>query len=396
MRIGISGAGIAGPTLAWWLERAGHAPTLIERAPALRTGGYIIDFWGAGYTVAERMGLMDRIHARGYRLEELRLVDRHGRRAGGFSADVFHRATGGRFVSLPRGDLAAAIHGDLQRTETVFGRSVAELAPQDDRVGVTLDDGTAHEFDLLVGADGLHSQVRALGWGPQDRYERTLGYYVAAFETAGYPHRDPDVYVSHLAPQRSLSRFSLQGDRTMVLLVFSADLLDGPEPRDAAGRRALLHDVFGGCGWEAPEILRHLDGAEDLYFDRVSQIEIPEWHRGRTVLIGDAAACASLLAGEGTGLAMTEAYVLAAELQRAGADMPAALAAYETRLRDFIAGKQRAARGLASSFAPNSAFAVRLRQLATRLMRVGPLADLMIGRMLRDDVDLPDPGRPAG
>ena len=390
MKIAINGAGVAGPTLAYWLERSGHEPTLIERAPTFRTGGYIIDFWGVGYSIAERMGLIEPIRQRGYLVEEVRLVKANGR-ASGFSAEVFGRMTGNRFTSIPRGDLAATIFEAVaNKVETLFGDSVAEIRDTGAGVDVRLESGANRTFDLLVGADGLHSQVRRLAWGEQERFERPLGYYVAAFETEGYPRRDENVYVSYAEPGRSISRFSMRGDRTLFLLVFAASDLRSPEPEDDATQRAALHSVFDASGWEARDILGVLDRTEEIYFDRVSQIEVPEWSKGRSVLIGDAAACPSLLAGEGTGLAMTEAYVLAGELHRAGGDVAAALSAYETRLRPFIAAKQKSARAFASFFAPKTAFGVWLRRAATKLMAIPPLADLLMGNSVKDDFDLPD------
>ncbi|MBJ3776222.1 FAD-binding domain [Acuticoccus mangrovi] len=389
MKIGICGAGIAGPCLAHFLLRSGHEVTLIEHAPSFRSGGYVIDFWGVGYDVAERMGLVEPILAAGYRVKEVRLLKADGSVGGGFSTDVFGRMIGDRFTSLPRGDLAAIIYGTVKdRVETLFGDTVTAL--DDDGAGVSahLASGAIRRFDLMVGADGLHSTVRRLVWG-DIAAERPLGYHVAAFEAVGYPHRDENVYVTHAEPGLSLSRFAMRDDRTLFLMIFSAAHMPEAEPRDDAERRALLHKVFGTVGWEAAEFLAALDAADDVYFDRVSQIEMPEWSRGRTVLVGDAAACASLLAGEGTGLAMTEAYVLAGELQRAGGDVSAALAAYEARLRPFLAEKQKSARAFAASFTPETAFGVWLRRVATRLLVIPPIADYFVGESVRDDFTLP-------
>lgn len=133
LRIVINGAGIAGPTLAYWLRESGHEVLLVEQSPHLRSGGYVIDFWGVGYDIAERMGLLTRIRELGYQVEEVRFVDRHGRRRGSFSTDVFTRMTGGRFTSLRRSDLAATIYRALDgKIETIFGDSVARIDLRDD------------------------------------------------------------------------------------------------------------------------------------------------------------------------------------------------------------------------------------------------------------------------
>ncbi len=164
------------------------------------------------------------------------------------------------------------------------------------------------------------------------------------------------------------------------------------DPTDLGEKRAILRDVFCDAGWESPQILKAMDAVEDIYFDRVSQIKMPAWSKGRVVLIGDAACAVSLLAGEGTGLAITEAYVLAGELRRANGDHGVAFASHENRLRTFIAGKQASASKFAATFAPQTAVGVWFRNQATKLMRVPMIADTLIGRNinLKDDFDLPD------
>ncbi|HZC50939.1 MAG TPA: FAD-dependent monooxygenase, partial [Mycobacterium sp.] len=197
MKVAIVGAGIAGPTLAYWLWRYGHEPTLIEKAPRLRTGGYVVDFWGGGYAVAERMGLTAELHDAGYVVQEVRLVDRHSRKVGGFSADLFRRNLDGRFASVPRGDLAAMIYRAIgEDVETLFGESVSDIAQDDSGVRVTLEHGQSRLFDLVIGAGGIHSPVRDLVFGPESRFETDLGYRVAAFEADGYRPRDELVYLA--------------------------------------------------------------------------------------------------------------------------------------------------------------------------------------------------------
>ena len=389
MKVLISGAGIAGPTLAWWLSRAGHAVTIVEQAPALRTGGYVIDFWGSGYEIATRMGLISRIRALGYQVREVRLVNRSGRKVGGFEVEVFDRVTDGRFTSVGRSDLAATIMNALgDRVETIFGDSIAAIEEVEGGVGVRLERGGEREVDLVVGADGLHSRVRELTFGAEATFEVPLGFHVAAFEVEGYRPRDELVYVTFGIAGRQLSRFAMRDDRTLVLCVFRDEYLKGRRPVTDADRRAALRDIFGGMGWECDPLLAALEGARDLYFDRVSQIRLPRWTRGRVALVGDAAACVSLLAGEGTGLAMTEAYVLAAMLEAAD-DHGAAFAAYERRMMPFLAGKQRSAAGFASSFAPRTMLGVHVRNLVTHLFGIPAVAEWFVARSLHDDVDLP-------
>ncbi|KBZ59401.1 hypothetical protein K875_04962 [Mycobacterium [tuberculosis] TKK-01-0051] len=391
MKIAIVGAGIAGPTLAYWLSRYGHEPTLIEKAPRLRTGGYIVDFWGGGYAVAERMGLTAELHATGYAVREVRLVDRNSKRVGGFSAEPFRRNVDGRFVTVPRGDLSAMIYRSIDdRAETLFGESVSAIEQLNSGVRVTLEGGGSRRFDLLIGAGGIHCPVRELVFGPQSRFETDLGYRVAAFEAEGYQPRDELVYLAYTRPGRMVARFAMRDAKTMFLFVFTAHHMGGPDPQDVSQAKTTLRRVFGNLDWECPEILRRLDGAADVYFDRTSQIVMDHWSDGRVALIGDAAAAVSLLAGEGTGLAMVQAYTLAGELNRAGADYTDAFRSYERQLRPIVEARQRSARAFATMFAPKTALGLWTRNQASKLLNIQRLADRVVRSEFRDDIALPE------
>ena len=367
MRIAISGAGVAGPTLAYWLHHVGHEPTLIELAPRLRTGGYLIDFWGLGYEVARRMGLEPVIHDFGYQVQSIRSVGGDGRSRAILGVDAFRRATDGRYTSLARGDLAAAIYGTIaDDVETIFGDSITAINEHADGVSLSFAEGTTRDFDLVIGADGLHSNVRRLVFGADSTSEYYLGCVVAAFVVKAYRPRDELVYVTHSTPGRSVGRFSLRDDRTLILFVLRPDRPQIPD--DAVGRKALLRSMLGDEGWEGPTMLAGLDDVDDLYFDVVSQVRLDRWSRGRVALVGDAAACVSLLAGEGTGLAMTEAYVLAGELLCAKGDYRRAFDAYEARLRLFVDEKQRGARRFVSVFATKTPLGIGFRNLVMRAM----------------------------
>jgi 2-polyprenyl-6-methoxyphenol hydroxylase-like FAD-dependent oxidoreductase len=387
MRIAINGTGVAGPTLAYWLRRFGHEPVLFEKASELRSGGYVIDFWGLGFDIADRMGLVPTLLDRGYKMERLSIVDARGHEITEMDVTSIRTRLNGRFVSIARADLAAALFEACNGIPSHFGVSIAGLKQDRDGVTATLSNGQQDRFDLVVGADGLHSQVRELTFGPEVRFETSLGCHVAAFRLRGYPRRDELTYVSRTVPMRQVARVALRDDQTLVLLICRSELIDGDPPREQ--QKAALRRAFGVMKWEVPDILNRMDAVDDVYFDRVSQIHLPQWSAGRVALIGDAAACASLLAGEGTGLAMIEAYVLAGELHRAGGHIDRALAAFEAQLRSFVTTKQRAALRLRGFFAPRTALALRVRNIAVRSLSIPLVANRFIGS-LRDDLKLPN------
>lgn len=387
VKIAISGAGVAGAALAHWLYRTGHTATVIEQAPRFRTGGYMIDFWGVGYQAAKRMGIEEPIRAAGYQIERVRSVGSHGEVKADLSVDVLRRMIGEDFTSLPRGDLAAAIYATIQdKVETIFGDSITAVEQHQDGVRLTFEKSAPREFDLLIGADGLHSNVRRLVFGPERDYEHYLGCKVAACVVDGYRPRDDLTYVLYNTPGKQVGRVALRADSTLFLFIFRAGHDD-----TAAAPKDELRNQFGDAGWECRDILAKLDDVDDLYFDVVSQIRMDRWSRGRVLLIGDAAGCISLLGGEGTGLAIAEAYVLAGELERADGDHQRAFDAYEARLRPFIESKQAGASRFIGFFAARTRFGLWFRNLAMRTMNFGPLATLFAGSV-RDDFELPDYG----
>ena len=253
-------------SLAYWLLKSGHDVLLVEQAPTLRTGGYVIDFWGIGYTIAQEMGLLPRIAELGYQVKEMRYVNRRGRKSGGFPVAAFAAPTGGRYTQLRRSDLAATIYQALDgKAQTLFGDSVAGIADHGDFVRVTFDRAQPREADLVVGADGLHSRVRRLAFSDEPNFEVPLGYHVAALEVAGYRPREDLVAVSHAAPGRQITPLAMPDDKTLFLFVFRDEYLAGRHPDSATASKSVLTRVFcrrglGGPGdsWRHAERHRHL------------------------------------------------------------------------------------------------------------------------------------------
>ncbi|WP_345762171.1 FAD-binding domain [Diaminobutyricibacter sp. McL0608] len=385
MKVLIVGAGIAGPTLAFWLNKSGHEVTIVEHAPELRSGGYLIDFWGAGFDVAERMGIVPELRTRGYLFTEARAVDRNGRKIASFNPEAVIESNE-RYLSIPRTDLAAVIYDALGgAVELVLDDTVRELADDGERVRVTFESGSIRDFDLVIGADGLHSRVRRLAFGPDEQFEKYLGMVVVAFDADGYPQRDELVAMMYAEVGFQAIRLSFRDDATLLLFSLRHD---GDVPAERSAQEALLREKLGGFAWEVPEMLAVMPNAKNFYFDSVSQIQMPSWSTGRIALVGDAGACPSFLAGQGSALAMVEAYTLAAELARTS-DHREAFARYEERLAPLIRSKQDAAQGLGLAFAPKNRFQLFVRNSVLKMMGLPKVGDIVMGRSFHDRVELP-------
>ena len=390
MRVAINGAGIAGTALAYWLSKAGHEVVLIERAPQLRTGGYVLNLWGVGYDAVERMGLLPTLLDLRYEIDELRMVDGKGKVRGGYPSRVLQDLARGRIAALARADIAASIHGLLGgRVESVFGESITAIEEDGQRACIQLEGGSSREVDLVVGADGLHSQVRQITFGPEKQFEHSMGCHVASFEVTGYRPRDEDLYVAYTEPGRYVARFPVRGDKTLFFMLVRDKYFVGPLPTSVADCKSALQSAFSGVGWECPAILSALKDIDDVYFDSISQIRMDRWTKGRVALVGDAASCPSLIAGEGAGFALAEAYILAGEICTRDACLSTAFSRYEDQIKPYTRRKQKYAEGLVPSFAPNTAVGVRARDFATLLMRLPVLPRLLMGRYFQDAMQLP-------
>lgn len=350
----IVGAGVAGLSAAWWLARGGWRVTVLERAANLRTNGYMIGLSGPGYGVARTMGLLPELERVHRRIEENLYLGRDGKPL--LRMRYQDLLKGLEWITLSRAELVAVLHGALpQRVEIRFGVTVEQVHEAGDGVVATLTDGTSVDADLLIGADGIHSLVRALQFGAEETFARHLGYRVAAFQapdTLGLGHD----FLSYAEPGRITELYTLADGRLATLYAWrSPD--HAPVAREE--RQAVLRAAFAGAH---PHALRWIDALgpeEPLYFDDMTLIEMPRWSKGRVLLLGDAAHCLTLLSGQGAGMAMVSAAVLAEELARG--EIGDALARHEARLRPAIRRLQDRSRKIAGWFIPATerAFAVR-------------------------------------
>jgi 2-polyprenyl-6-methoxyphenol hydroxylase-like FAD-dependent oxidoreductase len=362
----VSGAGVAGPTLAYWLAQYGFRVTLVERADGQRSSGNPVDVRGPAVDVAERMGVMPRLREAATSVTGIAFVDASGRRIGRLRTG----RPGSGEVEVPRADLAAVLYEAARdRAEFVFGDSVTALAQDADGVDVTFASGAARRFDLVIGADGLHSAVRSLVFGPESGYARHLGLYVATL-SLGRAADDPGTVVMHNTPGRSVSVHPANGT-AMAAFIFRSLVIPGLDVHDTAAAREIVRKAYedGGRagGWELPALLDRLAPADDLYFDSVSQVRLPAWSRGRVVLAGDAASCLSLFGG-GSSLAIAGAATLAQALADAPGDHAAGFRAYESRHRARARPAQRGRFLAGALLVPGTRAALAVRDTAVRLL----------------------------
>ncbi len=371
-RILISGASVAGPALAYWLRRHGFRPTVVERAPQLRGGGYAVDFRGKVHlSVLDRMGILDQIRDQQTHLATITYVGANGRPTARLPAEIFAGD-----VEILRGDLGRILYeATKDGTEYLFGDEITGLAEHAGGVHVTFERSASRTFDLVIGADGLHSAVRRLAFGAEESLVSDLGLYVSIFTVAssfGLEHAGQ----LYSVPGKTAAVFSArQAGQAVAQFFFCAPGISY-DHRDTGQQQQLLARAFGGLGWHVPELLRQLPSAPDFYFDSVSQVRLDRWSAGRVALIGDAGYAAGP-GGNGTGTAVVAAYVLAGELAAAGGDYRAAFARYEQRLRPYVAKAQRQARGGRDFLAPATARKISQRDRVFRMLSRLPARGLI-------------------
>lgn len=407
----ISGASIAGPALAHWLHRYGFAVTVVERAPELRTGGYKVDIRGAAIEVAERMGILEDIRRASTDMRSGAYVNDDGKRIATLPADIFG-ARVGRDDEIMRGDLVRILYERTRAdVEYLFGDSITSITPvtpaapatgrpdgrhtaaaADDAAGVevTFEQAAPRRFDLVVGADGLHSTVRRLVFGPEEQFLRHLGAYISAFSMPNELGLDREE-LYHAQPGRLICAYSSAGDPAAKgWLSFRSPRLSY-DHRDPEQQLDLLEAAFEGMGvspaggWrEVPRLLAAAREASDFYFDGMQLIEMDRWSRGRVVLLGDAAHCASPASGQGTGMALVGAYVLAGELAAADREPEEAFARYEEEMRGYVAVNHALARKFAREMTVDTRRQIRFRHLMMRILPYMPWKNLVAKKIAED------------
>ncbi|MEV6886550.1 FAD-dependent monooxygenase [Streptomyces sp. NPDC051135] len=342
----VAGASIAGPALAHWLRRRGASVTVVERAPELRPGGQAVDARGVAKEVVRRMGLDAAVRAACTDTAGAHTVDVHGQVLETFRADD---EGGDGFVAdieILRGDLSQLLYDDTRdHVEYLFGDRIAELSQDAHGVDVVFAGGDRRRFDLVVGADGLHSPLRAMVFGPHERFLRHLGHVLAFYSVPNVfgldrwllEYQDPE------SGRSALLRPIQDATRAMTMFYFASSDHD-VDHRDVVAQKRLLRERTAGLGWLVPDILAHLDDTPDFYLDQVAQVTMDRWSSGRVGLLGDAAFSSSPMSGQGTGLALVGAYVLAGELAAAGWHPDAGFARYEARMRPFVEANQEIGR----------------------------------------------------
>jgi 2-polyprenyl-6-methoxyphenol hydroxylase-like FAD-dependent oxidoreductase len=356
----ISGAGIAGCTLAYWLARYGHSATVVERSGALRSSGSPVDVRGSAAQVVERMNIVPQLREARTDVAGMIFLDWAGRRSARVDLESLRRSIRPNDIELPRGDLATILHeASRDSAEFIFGDSITSLAQDDGRgVDVEFERSRPRRFDLVVGADGLHSMVRRLAFGPESSFVRHAGLYVATLPLPRSTHPGREIIMLN-APGESVTLHPSR-DRPLALFVFWNPEIRAFDQFDSEQHKRILDTTYADMGWKVPDLLEAVRASNDLYFDSVSQVELTSWARGRVTLLGDASSCVSLF-GDGSTLAIAGAHALAAALAESPADHDEAFSQYQAQHGKLVSSRQRNVSLVASLLVSRTQIGISLR-----------------------------------
>jgi len=341
----VSGASVAGITAAYWLGQHGYSVTVVERHPGPRPGGQAIDVRGPALTVLERMWLRAAADHLRTRMRGSSVVDRDGNE---LSHDTESTPTGGLIASpdieLLRDDLVELLYQTTQlRVEFLFGDSIVSLQDDGSSVRVTFENAAERSFDLVIGADGLHSNVRQLVFGPEEEFIERLGTHAAIFTVPNF--LDLDYWQTwHYGDATMAGVYSARNNTEARAMVGFMDPDLHIDYRDTEAQLAELEKRMADDGWVRPQLVEYMRTAPDFYFDEMSQIKMDRWSNGRVALVGDAAYCCSPLSGQGTSVALLGAYILAGELaaasQDGAVDYELGFANYHKEFNDYVKRNQ--------------------------------------------------------
>lgn len=373
----VCGAGIAGPVCAYWLARAGIHATLIERAPELRKGGQQVDIRFAGLQVVQRMGLEEVIRSKTTEEEGIAFVDSNGRRCGAFPVDKNSALSFTSDIEILRGDLAQIFYDvTKESTEYIFGDYVTSITEDGDKVHVAFANGSERDFDLVIGADGMHSKTRKLAF-PSGDYLKSFGMYTSFFSIP-FKESDGTFAQCYNAPGRRVMIVRPDHDYgTHVNLSIMSSSPADYYKLGVAGQKKMMRELFTDAGWEATRVLEGMDQADDFYMQDIAQVKMEDWSRGRVALVGDAGYCPSPISGMGTSLAIVGAYILAGEIASCGADYQKAFRAYDEKVRPFVDKAQKIPPGAPGLFHPQTKWQVSLLQSIVGFVSWSGLASLL-------------------
>jgi 2-polyprenyl-6-methoxyphenol hydroxylase-like FAD-dependent oxidoreductase len=334
----ISGTGIAGAALAFWLRKAGFEPALVESAPAPRPGGQAIDVRGKAVEVLRRMDLLDQARAMRTQMRGMSVQDEAGNE---IWRSEERTLSGGHLysndVELLRDDLSTLLLSAIANVETVYDDNIVNISESDEQVEVTFRNDRKRFFDLLAGADGLHSNVRHLVFRNETPTLKPLGIGLAVFSIPNYLNLR-DWQVSFREAKRGFGYLIYPARTNTELRInigFGADLADDPRG-DIDAQKRFVAKKSAGWGWEVPNFIERMWSSTDFYFGATAQVVMDKWSLGRVTLVGDAGYCPSPLSGQGTSLALVGAYVLADELAKSPANHTAAYSRYQARMRPYV------------------------------------------------------------